>query len=315
MKPTQNFDIKVTPTQYIEDCRIIYKVDVTICNNGSNTACFDALSSLISGINILGTNNFPLTVAPGDCKTFNFKFEVTDPLASSATFRIYDKCNDCYKEFTVDINVEIVDCEEEMILEYIKLNPEFSSQTMAYFDFGIFFPNNPQAIFRVWSEPSQVLNYNFDQGGARIDGLAMFDRNLLEQLAERGDKVCFHVLMCKNNVIRECVVCIEAKKLLEIIRENGFKSSPIQDESEDEGNADQTNSPYLVPNPASSEVSIKGIEKDNIAEIMLLDIAGKSIKKVTYTDNLDIKTISKGTYIIRVISTTNNVYYLKLIKN
>ena len=45
MKPTQNFDIKVTPTQYIEDCRIIYKVDVTICNNGSNTACFDALSS------------------------------------------------------------------------------------------------------------------------------------------------------------------------------------------------------------------------------------------------------------------------------
>ena len=48
---------------------------------------------------------------------------------------------------------------------------------------------------------------------------------------------------------------------------------------------------------------------------MLLDITGKSIKKVTYTDNLDIKAISKGTYIIRVISTTNNVYYLKLIKN
>ena len=65
----------------------------------------------------------------------------------------------------------------------------------------------------------------------------------------------------------------------------------------------------------SLEVSIKGIEKDKIAEIMLLDITGKSIKKVTYTDNLDIKAISKGTYIIRVISTTNNVYYLKLIKN
>ena len=65
----------------------------------------------------------------------------------------------------------------------------------------------------------------------------------------------------------------------------------------------------------TTEVGIKGIEKDKIAEIMLLDITGKSIKKVTYTDNLDIKAISKGTYIIRVISTTNNVYYLKLIKN
>lgn len=313
--PCNNLKIdKIVAQKSIQECRIIYTADVTICNSG-HEACLDKLISKTDGINILNIDNFPLNLGSGECNTIRLTFEVLSPLTSNASFRIYDACNDCFIDFSIDIEVEILDCEEEMILEYIKLNPEFSSQTMAYFDFGIFFPNNPQAIFRVWSEPSQVLNYNFDQGGARIDGLAMFDRNLLEQLAERGDKVCFHVLMCKNNVIRECVVCIEAKKLLEIIRENGFKSSPIQDESEDEGNADQTNSPYLVPNPASSEVGIKGIEKDKIAEIMLLDITGKSIKKVTYTDNLDIKAISKGTYIIRVISTTNNVYYLKLIKN
>jgi hypothetical protein len=80
-------------------------------------------------------------------------------------------------------------------------------------------------------------------------------------------------------------------------------------------NTTQTISPYLVPNPASTEVNIKGIEKDNIAEILLLDINGKNIKKANATNTLDIKNISKGNYIIRVISIENKVYYLKLIKN
>lgn len=315
--PCEGMDIKVTSKQNLEECRIIYDVEVDICNNGYSEACLEDLFANTEGINILHIDNFPLNMSPGQCEIIKFSFEVLNPLSNSASFRIYDACNKCYIDFSIDINVEIVDCEEEMILEYIELNPDFSSQTMAYFKFGIHFPNNPQAIFRVWSEPSQVLNYNFDQGGARIDGLAMFDRNLLEQLAERGEKVCFHVLMCKDNVIRECVICIGAKELLNKIIENGFKSSPIQDENKEEGksNSQQINSPYLVPNPASTYVKVEGIEKDNISEILLIDMQGKNIQKVSETNTLDIQKALKGTYIVRVISKDSKVYYLKLIKN
>ena len=313
MKPTQNFDIKVTPTQYIEDCRIIYKVDVTICNNGSNTACFDALSSLISGINILGTNNFPLTVSPGDCKTFDFKFEVTDPLVSSATFRIYDACNDCYKEFSVDINVEIVDCEKEIVIKDLKYNTDVSNENVSYFNFSLYLPSNPQAIFRVWSEPYQVIDHIYNSSSSIIDGLAMFDYGVLTQMAENGEEVCFHVLMCQDNIIHECVICIDAKDLLEMISNKSISSKPKPTDNEKQ--TSQTDKLYLVPNPADTYVKVEGIEQDNISELLLIDMTGKNLKKVQATNTLDIQDVLKGTYILRVINKENKVYYLKLIKN
>lgn len=309
--------VKIIPMQQLQECRIIYEVEVHICNNGHH-ACLEDLFTLNDGIKIHNIENFPLYLNQGDCDKIKVIFEVLNPLTHKASFRIHDKCNDCFIDFSVDINIEIFDCEEDIILEYIDFSPEFSSQAMAYFKFGIHLPSNPQAVFRVWSEPSQVLNYHFDQGGARIDGLAMFDRNLLEQMAQREEEICFHVLICKDDVIRECIVCISAKKLLDKMKDHGFKFLPINNEEDKENdnlNTTQTISPYLVPNPASTEVNIKGIEKDNIAEILLLDINGKNIKKANATNTLDIKNISKGNYIIRVISIENKVYYLKLIKN
>ena len=71
----------------------------------------------------------------------------------------------------------------------------------------------------------------------------------------------------------------------------------------------------MIPNPASNYVSVEGIKKDNISELLLLDMNGKSIIKVQSSNTLDIQNISKGTYILRVISNNNKVYYLKLVKN
>lgn len=311
--PCEKVDLKVTPKQHIEDCRIIYEVDVTICNNGSNTACFDDLSSLISGINILGTNNFPLTVAPGDCKTFNFKFEVTDPLVSFAEFQLYDKCNKCYKEFTVDINVEIVDCEKEIVIKDLKYNTDVSNENVSYFNFSLYLPSNPQAIFRVWTEPYQVIDYVYDPSSSIIDGLAMFDYGVLTQMAENGEKVCFHVLMCQDNIIHECVICIDANELLEMIGNKSISSKPKPTDNEKQ--TSQTDKLYLVPNPADTYVKVEGIEQDNVSELLLIDMTGKNLKKVQATNTLDIQDVLKGTYILRVINKENKVYYLKLIKN
>ncbi len=309
--PCSKVDLKVTPQQDINNCRIIYHVDVTICNNGSNTACFDDLSSLISGINILGTNNFPLTVASGDCKTFNFKFEVTDPLVSFAEFQLYDKCNKCYKDFTVDIKVEIIKCADELKINKLAFRSDLSNNYVSYFDFELFLPSNPQAVFRVWTEPYQVIDHIYNYSSSIIDGLVMFDYGVLSQMAENGEKVCFHVIMCKGDIFCESEICIGAKELLDIIKAGGGKSTPSKENTKE----DQEGTLYLVPNPASTYVKVEGIEQDDISELLLIDMTGKNLKKVQSTNTLDIQDVLKGTYILRVINKENKVYYLKLIKN
>ena len=141
----------------------------------------------------------------------------------------------------------------------------------------------------------------------------MFDYGVLTQMAENGEEVCFHVLMCQDNIIHECVICIDAHELLMMIEQvaKSTPSTPIEHEKQQ----NQQDNLYLIPNPASNYVSVEGIKKDNISELLLLDMNGKSIIKVQSSNTLDIQNISKGTYILRVISNNNKVYYLKLVKN
>jgi len=311
--PCANVNVKVTPTKQIQDCKIIYYVKVTICNSGSSKACLTTLelSPEIDGINILGTNNFPLIITSGNCQTFDFKFEVTDPLVSSATFQMYDKCNKCYQKFTVDINVEILHCGEAIEIQKLKFRPDLSNHNVSYFDFKLFLPSYPQAVFRVWVEPSQVIDHIYDPSSSTINGLAMFDYGVLTKMAANGEKVCFHVIMCKGNIFCESEICIGAKELLDIIKAGGGKSTSSKENTKD----DQEGTLYLVPNPADTYVKVEGIEQDNISELLLIDMTGKNLKKVQGTNTLDIQDVLKGTYILRVINKENKVYYLKLIKN
>jgi hypothetical protein len=141
----------------------------------------------------------------------------------------------------------------------------------------------------------------------------MFDYGVLTQMAENGEEVCFHVLMCQDNIIHECVICIDAKDLLEMISNKSISSKPKPTDNEKQ--TSQTDKLYLVPNPADTYVKVEGIEQDNISELLLIDMTGKNLKKVQATNTLDIQDVLKGTYILRVINKENKVYYLKLIKN
>lgn len=312
--PCEKMDAKVTSIKHIEECRIIYNVEVDICNNGNYEACLKDLFAATEGIEILQIDNLPLNIPVGYCEKIKFSFEVHDPLTDNASFRIYDECNKCYIDFSVGINIEIIDCAEDIILESIDFSTEFSSQTMSYFKFIINLPSSPQAIFRVWSEPSQVLNYHFNQG-SNIDGLVMFDRNLLEQMANNNEQVCFHVIMCKDNIITECFVCMDASKLLVLIQNAGYKSTQRKSNDDIQQETQKDRKLYLVPNPASTFVKVEGVEQKDISEILLIDIQGKNIQKVQNTNTMNIQNILKGTYIIRVICNDSEVYYLKMIKN
>lgn len=310
--PCAKVEIKVVAKQYVEECRIIYRAEVDICNNGDNEACYDNIISGTQGVNILNTENFPLSIPSGNCQKFILYFEILNTLSNEATFTLYDACNECYKEFTVNTNIEILDCDKEILIEGIFYHPEISSENVSYFNFSLNLTSNPQAIFGVWSEPSQIINFNFNPNNGSIDGLSMFDRNLLIQMAERDEKICFYVWMCYNDEIHQCHVCISARELLE--NSGGAKSKPITP-TDNDNQTSQSDKLYLVPNPASTYVRVEGIEQDNISELLLIDMTGKNLKKVQSTNTLDIQDVLKGTYILRVINKENKVYYLKLIKN
>lgn len=307
--PCKDIDISyVTLSQHIEECKLFYDVEVIICNNGSQNACFDKIIPPEEGINILGTENFPLTISPGGCESFKFHFEVIDPLMTSAKFKLHDGCNDCDKEFSVDINVEVVPCGNDIQIQNLTFRSDLSNPNVSYFDFELFLPSNPQAVFKVWTEPSEVINHFYNPSTSIISGEAMFDNGILTQIAE-NKKVCFHVIMCQGDHFCESKVCIGAEELLGMIQ--GAKSTPSKENKKQE----KGETLYLVPNPASTYVKIEGIEQDNISELLLIDMTGKNLKKVQGTNTLDIQDVSKGTYIIRVINKGNKVYYLKLIKN
>ena len=309
--PCEEVDIKVTSEQVFKECRILYNVEVEICNNGSTEACFKELISVIDGIEILNVE-FPSGISPGNCDKIIFTFEVHNPLSNFATFRIYDDCNKCYKEFRIDIKFEILDCEKEIELNDIDYHSEISNHNVSYFKFSLFLPSYPQTIFKIWSEPSQIIDFTFDPNNGNISGFVMFDRNLLAEMAERDEKVCFYIWMCSHDKIHQCYVCISARELLE--KSGGAKSKPITPKDND-NQTSQSDKLYLVPNPASTYVKVEGIEQDNISELLLMDMTGKNLKKVQSTNTLNIQDVLKGTYILRVINKENKVYYLKLIKN
>ena len=68
----------------------------------------------------------------------------------------------------------------------------------------------------------------------------------------------------------------------------------------------------LSPNPANSEVVVKGTKE--IREITILDLQGKELKTFYNTEKFNISFLKNGTYIIRILDSENKVHYQKLIK-
>ena len=68
----------------------------------------------------------------------------------------------------------------------------------------------------------------------------------------------------------------------------------------------------LSPNPANSEVVVKGAKE--IREITILDLQGKELKSFYNTEKFNISFLKNGTYIVRIFDSGNKVHYQKLIK-
>jgi plastocyanin len=309
--PCQDVAITYGYNSKIKDCKIIYTVQLTICNKGTYTDCFKELTSILdgNGINIISVSNSNFSVAPGNCTTITVEFELTNPLLTQVGFTLYDACNECYKDFSIPIELKI-DCKDKMELIDNEVIKDLSSKYTAYMRLIFDLVNPTTRVLSFWSEPPQVVNYYYDNGANTITDLNMFDIAKLTQMAANGEEVCFYAIVCENDKLCKREYCMPAKDLLNIINEYiEIKSQGKSNNNKEKG------SPYLVPNPAKTSVKVEGMQNDEIIELLLMDISGKEMKSVQETDILNIKDVEKGTYIVRVRSKANKIYYLKLIKN
>ena len=74
----------------------------------------------------------------------------------------------------------------------------------------------------------------------------------------------------------------------------------------------------LYPNPANDIVQISGIKWDDIHEVEILDVSGKSIavKSINEIDNVifDLSDLSSGLYFMRITNNSGKVQSKKFLK-
>ena len=76
----------------------------------------------------------------------------------------------------------------------------------------------------------------------------------------------------------------------------------------------QADKPYIAPNPARDEVTVMGIAPEEVAEITVLTMQGGQVADFRNDYRFNVSRLAKASYIVRVVTTDKQVYYLKLVK-
>lgn len=323
----KDLDVSYEYEMRVEDCRIYYDVDVTVCNNSNNTDCLRAIEYLFNEeyIRVVYTDFTNTSIAPNDCYTFHLTIEALQFVPSSTiSFRLFDECNNCTTDFSIDLMPEKIECEMEMQLLSLDINPGLSSSVAAYFDFN--FDVSPcQNLIAFWTEPPMVINYWYD-GAAMVQGLGMVDYATLTQLMAENGNICFYAITCEGDKLCKRKFCIPAEKIYNMLISFGIESRQANAEtSSNEGKgASQTanpeagnlSEPRLMPNPTTGEVNVIGTA-DEVIEVLVMDMNGRQMATFVNAKRFNIAHLATGHYIVRVKThrdNTDKVTYLKLVK-
>lgn len=289
-------------TRYsIRDCRIIYEIEVIVCNNSDEVLNINQWLSQqeVNIINIQDSNT--TTISQHRCKAFIITFEV-NPSLDCANFTIVDEKRDCIREFALSLNHKENIPQGRCVIHVDKMNCSTDGLVVDV-DFTMDIVNQAN-VLAVWTEPQGVVTYNYD-GVVTVSGFAVFDRLKLQQMAENRERICFYVLMCKDDELCIADYCVRAVDILKQL------DSKIQKQNISEQQIDEI---YLQPNPATNKVTIVGLSNEQIANATVLDMTGKELLKDNSTNVIDIEKLQKGSYLVVVKDKENKVYYLKLIK-
>lgn len=320
----EGLDVSYKYEWWIEECKVYYKIDVTVCNNSDIKDCVSRLEQLFGQpyMEMVYTDFTYTTLNPGECYTFNMTVVASQLYPSSTiAFRIYDDCTPCAVDFSIDLMPEKIGCETDMQPEWFEIRPDLSSNVAAYFDFHM--NVHPcQNVLAFWTEPPMIIDYWYD-GADYVYGLGMVDFATLTQLMAEDSSVCFYAITCEGDQLCKRMYCIPAKDIYLMLQDmgiaknnpagSGTKSDAKQQASPELG--DSTD-PQLMPNPTTGEVNVIGTA-DKVVEVLVMDMNGRKMATFDNTSNFNISTLSSGIYIVRVKThrdNTEKITYLKLVK-
>ncbi|MBR3434370.1 MAG: PKD domain-containing protein [Bacteroidales bacterium] len=322
-----SIDISYTCKEsYVNNCHLIYVVNVTVCNNSSRTHCFnhlDPLFDISSGnISIIANTFANPTIAPGNCYLFTLTLEVAVLDPSSVAFRLTDdNCVECAVDFSIDLTPDI-NC-SQLASGSITPNSTITGVNTIYCDFSINV-SGVTDVLAVWSNPQSVVNYTLT--GTGVNGLCAFSQGDLSD----DETACVYALVCVDKKLCIYYYCVPVADLLA-----SPKSSPIERAGRD---ADNSPDPTLKPNPTTGEVAIEmsnplsgvAIEMSNplsggsvvgtsykVLEILVMDMNGRTVATFTGSDHFNISNLPSAAYIVRIKTQHDNadkITYLKLVK-
>lgn len=330
----EDLDVTYIYKWYVKNCEIFYDVKVKVCNNSNMEACLTDLKYLFDEefIHVIYTDFTDTTLTPGDCYSFHMTISASQFMPSSTiSFRIFDKCNHCTTDFSINLMPEKIDCEKEMDIVDIGINHDLSNAVAGYFKV-VLNVNPAQNVLDFWTEPPMVIDYGYD-GHDIVYGMNMIDQSLLSQLVAEDGEICFYALTCFKDqlCLRKC--CIPAKKLYEMFVNAGIIRKSAGNKTEQNENTNiidelPTTSPRLMPNPTSGEVNVIGTT-DEVVEVLVMDMNGRKMATFENSTYFNISDLSSGIYIVRVKTKPDtsantgkasqnapleNVTYLKLVK-
>ena len=306
-----------------EECSLFYYMTIKICNTGSQTLYFDQLYTNTSS-NIQFVNSLPVAVAPGTCETVYVGLNFTDFANPFIEFTLFDTEHNCEKTFIEYFEWEkCIEEECEIELEKLYFLDELSTpHQTSYFNFDLLFPGGVNNILSMWSTPSQIINYTC-YPPTNVNGLLMLNYGQLSQMAmQEENQVCIHAIICtEDNKLCYVQICFTAEELFGMIPEE-FRQLPDSTTADNDSTRSfqsssfipQTDKPYLAPNPARDEVTVMGIAPEEVADITVLTMQGGQVADFRNDYRFNVSRLAKASYIVRVVTTDKQVYYLKLVK-
>jgi hypothetical protein len=322
---TVSYESKCIPN----GCTLIYNIEVTVCNNTSESVCFTSLTPLFdnlsgNGIYMSSTDFSTLSIGSYNCGVFHMQLVVSDLDTAMATFRLRDRnCTDCELIFGIDLMEPLtnlnVGCTHRVYSAYTNQNGDLSDISAFYYDFRLDLSGvTSPSVVAVWSEPSAIIDYTLN--GTNLEGIGVYYGD-----PDQQDLICIHALLCYNGQLCLWTYCIYVNNIpRRVIPYIGDRSAGNEKSGRGKEITEDVSEPKLMPNPTTGDVSIVGTS-DEVEEVLVMDMNGRKMATFDKTDHFNVAALPSGIYIVRVrtSSVTNSdtsevpqqqVTYLKLVK-
>ena len=320
--PCDSIDIDLTThCEIAEDCSLYYTMDILIHNNSSQPVSFNQLYNHAS----LFSQPLAVTITSGGSQLVHVLFNLPQDLSTPyVTFTLLNTGLGCETSFTVYFDwSECVEEGCELVDDFeATFEPDFSTpHQTSYFNVHLSLSSNASNLLALWIDPPQLLNYYYSPP-VDVYALLMLNYAQLTQMAEAGEEICLHAIICDDGTPCHVIYCIPAEDiLLEIPEDMRQLADSITADNDTSVRRLQTDTaipiaakPYLAPNPARDEVTVMGIVPEEVTEINVLTMQGGQVAKYRDTHRFNVSRLAKASYIVRVITTDKQVHYLKLVK-